>query len=365
VDAAVELLEGHRRGPLFSETQMLAKEVVEAVRSAPEAPPRGCGPAAGAALAAAVLHDAAAAAQRLNVVYGGVADGAGGRAWLAALPPSATGALREILDRVFVCQVSVLATTYDILEAVPPPSASGGRGFVGSKALSRRGAEGGTPVVAAAEAAAAALAALANLQFCALQLRAHGELVSRLSAGAAAAPAAALPPLLAALPSYSTFAAAYGSGAGHGGGFSMAPVAAARLAFLLPLAASNVPHVADPSEAACVVLPYVYLLLKGAPESVAQAAHSTWASLLAGLCAEEDEQQHGGDGGGGKGRSQLSRRDGGTALAVSMVPYYLERTVQEPCGVTDVEMLEWGLRQVQVQAVCRTCCACLTYTAGW
>ena len=40
-----------------------------------------------------------------------------------------------------------------------------------------------------------------------------------------------------------------------------------------------------------------------------------------------------------------SRRPG-VEVALAMVPYYLERTCQAPCSVNDLELLEWGLRQV-------------------
>ncbi|GIL90313.1 hypothetical protein Vretimale_18186 [Volvox reticuliferus] len=395
-DAAFELLEGHSRCPLYSDAQLLAKSVIESLRAPASAPARA--PisvpmlATATPLATALLSDAATAAQRLHLLYGGVADTAAGRAWLAALSSSSAGRLRELLDRVFVCAVSVLAGVRESLTPaptawlpLPKPGAAHPPGDAIVAATVNKAAQGsqveGQAVQLAADARAAtavmALGALADLQFCALQLRAHGDLVPRLSADAAAVPAAAVWPLLALLPCYPAFAAAYHSnGGGSSGGFAAVPVAASRLAFLVPLAASCVPHAEDVGDAACGVLPYIYLLFKGAPESVVQAAHSTWAALLAGLSEERDAVQAPSavcgraNGGGAQGqRGPLSpgrgcggategvggaereawlkeRRDVRVAVAASMVPYYIDRTCEEPCSVGDLELLEWGLRQV-------------------
>ncbi|GIL62614.1 hypothetical protein Vafri_16803 [Volvox africanus] len=388
-DAAVELLEGHSRGPLYSDVQLLAKSVIESLRSsAPESVPAIM---TATPLATALLSDAATAAKRLHLLYSGVADAAEGRAWLAALPAAATGRLRELLDRVFVCAVSVLAAVHASLSPVPmapqqlpklgavhlpgdPHAAITADKMAQGSKVERQAAQ--LAAEARAAIAVTALGALADLQFCALQLRAHGDLVTSLSTDATAAPAAAVLPLLALLPCYPAFAAAYHGNAGRSdGGFAAEPVAASRLAFLLPLVVSCVLHAEDVGIATCVVLPYIYLLFKGAPESVVQAAHSTWAALLAGLCEEKaavqvpsvgggakrgGAQAHQGsrppirylggatEGVGGKERdaSLGERRDVGLAVAASMVPYYIDRTCEEPCNVGDLELLEWGLRQV-------------------
>ncbi|GLI62246.1 hypothetical protein VaNZ11_004842 [Volvox africanus] len=389
-DAAVELLESHSRGPLYSDGQLLAKSVIGSLRAS--APGSVAVLTTATPLAMALLSDAATAAERLHLLYSGVADTAAGRAWLAALPSAATGRLRELLDRVFVCAVSVLAAVHASLSPAPAallPLPKLGAAHLSGDPLAatttNKTAQGGNVegqvVQLAAEAraviAVTALGALADLQFCALQLRAHGDLVTSLSTDAAAAPVAAVSPLLALLPCYPSFAAAYAGNAGHsGGGFAAKPVAASRLAFLLPLAASCVPHAEDVEIAACVVLPYIYLLFKGAPESVVQAAHSTWAALLAGLSKEKATVQVPSAGGGGAKASGTQgqrgsqsprrhlggategvggkerdapleeRRDVGMAVAASMVPYYIDRTCEEPCNMGDLELLEWGLRQV-------------------
>ncbi|KXZ46956.1 hypothetical protein GPECTOR_39g450 [Gonium pectorale] len=332
--AAAELLEAHTAGPLFGDTQLLARALLEAARKslAAAAPP----PPRTSSLAAHLVQDTAAATRRLHQLYGAVADSAGGRTWLAALPPAAAGALRDMLDRSFVCAVSVLLTATDALELPQPPSTA---------------APAPAAAAAADEAAMAvrALGALADLQFCAVQVRAYGDLVARLNAAVAAAPAAAVQPLISLLPCYPALAAAYGG----------APaVAISRLAFLLPLAASCLPHAPHFEVAAAAVLPYVYLLLKGAPEQVTQAAHAVWAATLARLCEREGdgEVREPGSGGGGAAGGQSAalvapahRSAGGSAAAVevaaSMVPYYMERTCSPPCSAGDVELMEKGLRQ--------------------
>ncbi|EFJ51532.1 hypothetical protein VOLCADRAFT_87649 [Volvox carteri f. nagariensis] len=404
-ECAAAVLEGQSQGSLFADTQLLAKTVIEVLRM-PAPPPGGSAVALPNAatcmtLANALLSDAAAAARRLNLLYGGVADTPSGRAWLAALPPSATGCIRGVLDKAFVCEVSVLTAAYGMLSSasqVPPAKAVATPG--GDAATADRAGSARAQVARGerARAAAAALGALADLQFCALQLRAHGDLVARLSTDALSSPAAALPPLLALLPCYPAFELAYGSGGRGNDGFAAVPVAASRLAFLLPLAASCMPHAEDLGGAAYVVLPYIFLLLKGAPESVAQAAHATWAALVSSLCEKEtavtaeaagiagnvrrrpdgasstvaEKSQgrsragpsilHGrrglttiGSGGDGGIQGVLAAEEeeeeeqrrsvAGVALAASMLPYYIDRTCQEPCSEGDLELLEWGVRQ--------------------
>ncbi|KAG2497003.1 hypothetical protein HYH03_005007 [Edaphochlamys debaryana] len=388
--AADELLASHSRGPLFADVQALARAVVELARPPPPPPPPAHPAAAQAAAAAqaeqasyaahlarGLLYDMAVATRQLHGLYGSLADSPRGRAWLAALPLPASAALRELLDRAFVCAVSLLTTAYDtVAPALPPPS----QPFPPPPAAAGLSADWAqAEAAAAAETAAMALGALSDVQFCAVQLRIHGELVHRLSTAVALAPSAAAAALTAQMPCYPALAAAYADGG--------APVAVSRLAFLLPLAASVAPAAAEAGTAASAVLPYVYLLLKGAPESVVQAAHAVWAALMEALCQDgqmgdgstsgpdgpnapnllgSPEQQHrgilrrlfGGGGGGrggarpphgqiagGGGSGEPACRRGGLAVAEAMVPYYLERTCQPPCSVTDVEALERGLRQ--------------------
>ncbi|GFR50749.1 hypothetical protein Agub_g13015, partial [Astrephomene gubernaculifera] len=338
-DAAMELLEQHMQGPLFADTQLLARTALEAARQ-PAAPQAAAMPRAPpSALASRLLHSLAAETRRLHWLYGGVADDVGGRTWLAALPPAASGALRDILDRTFVCVVSVLTAAYDTL-AAPLAIARHREAFCGPAAgtgSARRCCLAAPPMVPTV----VAFGCLADVQFCALQLRVHGDLVARLSSDMAAFPAEALAPLLGLLPCYGPFAATYETGA---------PVAVSRLAFILPVAASCVPHVDDVGGAAASVLPYIYLLLKGAPEAVTQAAHAVWAALLAGVCEAGDgmpSQAQGAHGGVETSRAELSPvRPVDIDLAASMVPFYVARTCQPPCSVADVELMERGLRQV-------------------
>ncbi len=411
--AGAEWLRQHtgQQGPLFPEAQGLARSVLEALREAAAAAPLS-GPAAGrqaqqpplgaqgapavggAAWVPGLIGDLAAATRDLHDTYSAVADTPYGSAWLAALqqpavpppppdapgpaaaPPPAEGAsLRDVLDRTFVVVVGVAAAALDVVRQLPG-------GLPGAARAGGGGGGPGTGLVSDAQLACAVslLGALADTQFCALQLRAHGELVAALGALVAGAPREAAGPLIALLPCYPALAAAYelnsvpvpasaaaaaawqqhgvtpvGVVAGAG-----AAVAVSRLAFLLPLAASCVPYAPDVGAAASAVLPYVYLLLRDVREGVAQAAHTVWAALLSALCeppkrlpqppqlhqqrsgwlsctvsrvaswalgdgAEAVRQgaggRHGGSGGAG-GPSEAC-----LAIAEAMVPYYVERTL--------------------------------------
>ncbi|PNH07338.1 hypothetical protein TSOC_006205 [Tetrabaena socialis] len=351
--AAAELLDCQVRGPLFADMQLLARGALEGARPGAAAAEAGVG----AAGALQLLCSVAPVAARLHAMYGGVADdGRGGRAWLAALPAAAAGALRDLLDRTFVVIVSVVAAAYDAVAAAHN-SATAAAGFqenLPAAPCHGWGYDGGGRAVSAsmaaerqAAAAVSALGVLADLQFIGLPLRAHGELVARLSAAVSSSAEQAAAPLLELLPCYAPLAAAYGNGG--------AAVSVSRLAFLLPLAASCVPHAPDISAAAAAVLPYIFLLLKGAPsEAVCQTAHAVWAALLAALCEEGVEAGDGvavgGVGGGGAamipcdGRHQ-QQQHAGVELAASMVPYYVVRTCQPPCTEAEVELIERGLRQ--------------------
>lgn len=424
--AGAEWLRQHtgQQGPLFPEAQGLARGVLGALRdAAAAAPPSGpdaerqaqqpplgaqSAPAAGVAWVLGLIGDLAVATRGLHAMYGAVADTPYGGAWLAALQqlaapvPSATAApaaapppaegvsLRDMLDRTFVVVVGVATAALDVVrQQLSPPAARGPaaalpRGFPGGSHV--RSAGGGPKMGPMPDeqlvGAVALLGALSDMQFCALQLRAHGELVAALGALVAAAPREAAGPLIALLPCYPDLAAAYelasmpapapaaaaawqqhgvspvGVAAGAG-----AAVAVSRLAFVLPLAASCVPYAADVGVAASAVLPYVYLLLRDVREGVAQAAHTVWAALLSALCEPpkqlppppqplQPQQRSGwlsytvsrvaswalGDGTGAVRQGDAGGRLGGSggaggpseaclAIAEAMVPFYVERAL--------------------------------------
>ncbi|KAG2449437.1 hypothetical protein HYH02_005584 [Chlamydomonas schloesseri] len=369
--AVYEALASHSQSPLYGDMQPLARGALEALAAARQqataaagaaTTPGGGATAATAAgqLATGILHDTVAAARRLHVLYGAVADSGRGAAWLAALPPPASGLLRELIDRACVCVVSAASGAFGALAApaVAVASAAAASTLQRTAFASAQGPPhpaADTAVGSAATAAVAALGALADVQFCGLQLRAHGDLVGMLSAAVAAAPRAAAAPLLALLPCYPAFASAYAAGSEGGSGNG---VALSRLTFLLPFATSCVPHAGDVGGAAAVVLPFVYLLLKGGGvssaggaggEAVCQVAHAVWAALLAALCGDAE----------GGGQREDPRRfktptaehgaivevGTGVEVAASMAPYYMQRSCQQPCGPGDVELMQRGLLQ--------------------
>ncbi len=318
-------LDGLARGaahePLAADLQLLARACLQ-----PAAPPphAATGSAAGP-LALGVLRGVACCAAQLHAAYAALSDGPPPlHAALAGLPPPLASALRARLDRLFVAAVSLLVGAWDAL-AGPPPVTSPPSGPVEPTAALAEDT-GADKAALLAEAAVAALRSLADLAFAGVPLRVHEELVARLSAAVAAAPDAAAPRLLAALPPYAAAAVAEAQAGG-------APAAHARLAFLLPLAASAAVAVRPASRCAAVeaVLPYVYLGLRRPDEAAAAAAQAVWAALLSGLCAGAEA--------GGHAVAQL-------ALAADMLPFFAERLLQGPCGPQEVERAEAGLRQV-------------------
>jgi hypothetical protein len=253
-------------------------------------------------------------------------------------------ALRQQLDRNFAMHVAVLSEGWQACKAQPEqqqlPGLSGGsskgpaaaaaaaaaNSSIVAAAAARPGTAGEGPVGTGADSQAAVVAVglsdLAALQFCRVQLPAYVELLRGMVTTLATSSSAADAFIATALPSYeqliqahpaaavaaagvragssssSSSSCAGGALAEVGGTGDIVPAAvwlqdtvtAAELTFLLPLlpvairAASNAAAVADR------VLPLLLLLLPHLLVAVAQAAHGSFAGLVA-VAADQQKQQ--------------------------------------------------------------------------
>ena len=303
------------QGPLFDDVGILAKCVIDTLRDSRLAVPPPAyedawgsplRPTSGGLPPALLIVDwlrqeAAGALSAYSTLTVSVPSG-----WLEAV--NAQGLLRELLDKVYVCTVSLALTAAELL--VHPQQ-------------QQQQQQGGTMLTTAAAAASQLMGVLADVSFCRVpQLNLAADLTARLL------PLLTMPSLnganllLQQLPCYADLVCpALPPAVQHPPGppptaaqhppcplarWQVDSVLVSKLLVLLPAVAACLPAAGEGLPAAASrLLPYAYLLLRHPQESACLAAHELIGSCLSALCA-----------------------GGHSDLASQALPFYVQRSLQ-------------------------------------
>ena len=302
------------QGPLFDDVGILAKCVIDTLRDSHLAAPPPAYEAWGEPLwptpvgrppalliVDSLWREAAGALSAYSTLTVSVPSG-----WLEAV--NAQGLLRELLDKVYVCTVSLALTAAELL--VHPQQ-------------QQQQQQGGTMLTTAAAAASQLMGVLADVSFCRVpQLNLAADLTARLL------PLLTMPSLnganllLQQLPCYADLVCpALPPAVQHPPGppptaaqhppcplarWQVDSVLVSKLLVLLPAVAACLPAAGEGLPAAASrLLPYAYLLLRHPQDSACLAAHELIGSCLSALCA-----------------------GGHSDLASQALPFYVQRSLQ-------------------------------------